>query len=386
MALNSAVLHGHLRVLIVGAGVAGLSLANALIQEGVQPTIVEISSDAFHRGVGMKIWPNALLALRTIGLDGSVIDAGRQQTKAYYMNQTGDILSVSDLTTKVATIPPHISIGRPALIEAIRPHNRADIRTGLTVVSLEQSDTEVEVRFSDDSMERYDLVIGADGLNSRIRRLLFRESEPKYLGINAWRTLVPLAPTDEQQPQVREADGFSGITFAVSPTQLYVSLLSRGQVKRDASTEAHFHYFRELCERFDAPLPSFPGRIENPEQVVFNPIHEVRLDNWHMGRVVLVGDAAHAMPPFWAQGASMAFEDVAVLFHAMKQCSTHQQAFAYYESKRQPRLRKIREIVAANGATMGLLPPENEEALTLYKELLANREEIRKAVLGFSIG
>lgn len=383
---SSKVLHADLRVLIVGAGVAGLSLANALIQEGVQPTVVDISSDAFYRGVGMKIWPNALLALRTIGLDEAVINAGQQQTKAYYMNQAGELLSIADLTPKAVTNPPHLSIGRPALIEAIRPPTGADIRTGLTIVSLEQSDIEVDVRFSDDSTEKYDLVIGADGLNSRIRSLLFMDSEPEYLGINAWRALVALAPTDEQQPQIREADGYSGITFAVSQTQLYVSLLSRGHVKRGASSEEHFQYFKDLCERFAAPLPSFPSRIENPEQIVFNPVHEVRLENWHVGRVALVGDAAHAMPPFWAQGASMAFEDVAVLFHAMKQFSTHQQAFAHYESRRQPRLRKIRKIVTANGATHGLLLPDNEEEMALYKKLLADREEIREVILGFSVG
>lgn len=382
---NSRVLQGDLRVLIVGAGVAGLSFASALVQEGIHPTIAEISADSFQRGVGMKIWPNALLALRTLGLEESVISAGRPQTKATYMNPAGEILSVSDLRPKTASSPPHLSIGRPALIEAIRPSNESSIRTELTVVSFEQSDNDVTVRFSDNSKEEYDLVIGADGLNSRVRSLLFRDSEPEYLGINAWRTLVPLMPTDELQPQVREGDGFSGITFAVNQTQLYVSLLSCGHVKRNTTAQEHFQHFRSLCGRFGDPFPSFPDRIEEPTQVVFNPIHEVRLDDWHLGRVALIGDAAHAMPPFWAQGASMAFEDVAVLFHAMKQFTTIQEAFAHYESQRQPRLRKIRKIVAANGVTHGLMPPADDEELTLYKELLADREEIRKAILGFSI-
>ena len=199
-------------------------------------------------GVGLIIWPHAVSILHSLGLDTPVIDAGIVRTKTTILDDHGTIERIIDLTQENASVAPNLGIERSALIKALTPAAGIDLRLGISIDRITYADDGVSVLFTDGTQQVFDFVVGADGLRSQVRSLLFPDLKPSYIEVNAWRTLIQRRPSDEPEMVVRRKAGIFGHTIPVNEQQTYVSFHRSGRVERDLSVDRHFEYFsRPVC-------------------------------------------------------------------------------------------------------------------------------------------
>ncbi|HXR25804.1 MAG TPA: FAD-dependent monooxygenase [Candidatus Binataceae bacterium] len=178
------------RILIVGAGIAGLTLAAGLARQGITPVIAEIADGLLTRGLGLFLTSNVFLALRRIGLDKTVIERGVVIEQQVQTDAAETPTRYHDFRLFNARYAPNIGIAREGLMAGLLTGVGAQIRYSNTIVSLDQAAGGVDVGFSDGTRGTYDLVVGADGTKSTVRKLVFPEIEPSYRSFCAWRTLM----------------------------------------------------------------------------------------------------------------------------------------------------------------------------------------------------
>ncbi len=310
------------KILIVGGGIAGLTAATALRRSGFEVDIVEINPKWSVYGVGIIQQSNVLRALDTIGLAEQCMAAGHPMGGVrFYDSQGHFVFEVPQPPLAGPKYPPGNGITRPRLHailqEAVRASG-ADVRLGLTVSTLAQSDEAVTVTFSDGTSAQYDLVIGADGLRSLIRRLVFGpEHQPMYVGQVCWRCNVP------RLPEVTTAWLFEGGKLGkagfipLAPDLMYILLVETpppGPPPRFPENRLAEAY-RERLAPFGGPVAEVRDRyITDSSEVNYRPFETLLVPPpWYRGRIVLIGDAAHSMTAHVAQGAAMAIEDAIVL-------------------------------------------------------------------------
>jgi 2-polyprenyl-6-methoxyphenol hydroxylase-like FAD-dependent oxidoreductase len=211
------------------------------------------------------------------------------------------------------------------------------IRHGLTITALEQHPDDVTVRFSDGAIERYDFVVGADGIRSTVRRMTFGDAPPRYCGQVGWRFLAP------RPAAIRGWTVFLGTrrTFLFVPvaddrvycyadisTDLPAEDLSQGRLER----------LRSLFSGFASPVVAVLAELDPATPIHVSPIEEVSDQRWGHGRVALIGDAAHAMSPNMASGAALAVEDALVLASLLAEAGGVPRIIPEFVRRRAPRV------------------------------------------------
>lgn len=307
-----------LRVLIVGAGIAGLSTAIALGRRGVHAQLVERSKHWDVYGVGIILQSNAIRALDALGLADACVAAGYPYSVSTHGDQAGNPFrdrpkpNVGD-----ARFPSSCGVQRRTLHRILSERAMdlgARVQLDCTIRGLQQSGQEVEVALSDGRCERFDLVIAADGTASATRRLVFGDmARPSFTGQGCWRFTTERSPAVDRAFFQHGPHGLAGL-IPVSQTQMYLLLLT-------AEPGNPWFAMQDLQRELSQRLAGFGGmvgqvgqRVPPGEDIVYRPLEPMLMPApWHSGRVVLIGDAAHSTTPHLAQGASMAFEDAVVL-------------------------------------------------------------------------
>ncbi|MBV8162023.1 MAG: FAD-dependent monooxygenase, partial [Acidimicrobiia bacterium] len=181
------------RVLVVGGGVGGLTLAIALRNRAIEVDLVEQADSWPALGAGLSIQPNGTRILRRLGLDVGVVNRGRVLDRWVFADQRGDLLCEIDLPSLWGDVGPFVGIARAALQDAlVECVDGVSCRLGTTVASIVDTGAKVDVTFTDGSSGAYDLVVGADGIHSSVRTLTFGEVVPTFAGHISWRSLAPL--------------------------------------------------------------------------------------------------------------------------------------------------------------------------------------------------
>lgn len=306
------------RILIVGGGIAGQTLACALALRGIGSEIVEIRPDWQIAGAAMTLQGNALRALRDIGLAGETVAAGWQggEHPVVFTDTLGETVLEPDLLNMVGPgYPPQIAIRRQALHEVLLRaviKAKAPIRMSTTVTSLQDKGSEVEARLTDGTTRGYDLVVGADGIRSTVRSLVFGDIQPGFAGFANWRALLP-RPRSVERMVWMWGNGRSVGVLPLDGNQIYVAGVTKEQNADRHPADVLAYLFREKFKSFGGVLPAVLERAEDGPWL-YTVMEEIKLGPpWYKGRVVLLGDAAHAACPFWAQGAAMAMEDAVLL-------------------------------------------------------------------------
>lgn len=333
----------EMRILVVGGGIAGLTLTGLLQQRGFKPTLVEQIPEYGTVGYVIVLWPSGSRILKGLGVYRSLLDVGLQCTTYNVSDEQGQMLhsySVQNVTEKYG---PMLSTYRPDLINVIKEAVDPDsIRMSTTVDKIDQTNDEVYVTFSDGTEETYDLVVGCDGVRSKTRDLVFGDVPLSYSGMTGWSFWVK--PNIAKTLQIAEYWG-TGKFFGIWPTKGRLSVFTsiRNNVQEPDPVESRIDRIQENFKNFGGLVPEILEGLDDPNEIFHGHYNDLRMKKWHKGRVVLVGDAAHAILPTAGGGVSMAMESAAVLVDEL--CRTDskyiEQAFESYITRRRSRVDKI---------------------------------------------
>ena len=195
---------------------------------------------------------------------------------------------------------------------AAMPH-----QLGVSLTALTQDDKRIRVSLSDGSSGDYDLVVGADGIYSTVRELAVKSSSPNYAGQMVWRSIIPTRPSGIVGMMVLMGEGcFFGVV-PMGEGYTYGFGAVDGQQLKDPLA-GRLERFRRRFAGFGEPVPAYLAALRCDVQLIVGPIEWVELDEWYRGRVVLIGDAAHAGPPHMGEGGCMAMEDALVLADCLR--------------------------------------------------------------------
>ncbi|MGK5739065.1 FAD-dependent monooxygenase [Micromonospora sp. URMC 103] len=320
-----------IRVLVVGGGVAGLATLRALRDWGATIDLVERTNGPADSGTGIYLTGNATRALGTLGLWEPIADVAVEITRQRSGNQHGRRLFDIDVATLWDGVGPCVSLPRAELHRALLAGvEHFPIRWGARPVAVAREGERVAVEFDDGGAERYDLVIGADGVNSTVRRLAFDGHAARPLGQYAYRWIAPRVD-DEPVWSVLLGRGTQFLTIPVSAEQTYCYY-------NDGAVADRPGWRDDLRATYAEPVTTMLEALDADDSTLHaGPNQEVVLDSWARGPVLLIGDAAHATSPNMAQGAAMALEDAVVLAESLTTAGTVAEALRAYEARRRPR-------------------------------------------------
>jgi 2-polyprenyl-6-methoxyphenol hydroxylase-like FAD-dependent oxidoreductase len=327
------------KVLVVGGGIAGLTTAAALYRYGFTTELVEQQPTWSVPGAGFVVHANGMRTLHALGLAQGVMSAGTVVRHWQFYDAQGCLLSDTDLTAVWGEVGPCIGIVRPLLHRALAK-GVADVpcRLGTAVTSLTQDDRGVTVAFSDGTSGAYDLVVGADGIRSTVRALTLGATPPTYLGAMNWRSVIPIRPAGLEsalQMHVDDARIFGLVTVGAGHTYAFAISI---EPRFHDPVEGRLERLRGRFANFNPRVQEYLAALERDDQIICSAMEWVPVEKVYRGRVVLVGDAAHASSPMLGQGGCMAMEDACVLAEELQAGATIEAALASFAKRRKPRV------------------------------------------------
>jgi 2-polyprenyl-6-methoxyphenol hydroxylase-like FAD-dependent oxidoreductase len=339
-----------MKVLVVGGGIGGLSTTLALRREGIDVDVVERDPEWGVYGVGIIQPGNALRALAALDLAHECVAAGHRIVgDRTWLGDGRTLIASHEWPPLVDGLPPGNGLTRPKLHELLTSRtlaSGADVRTGVTFAAIDDGAEAVEVTFTDGQRRSYDLVVGADGLYSKVREHLFGgELEPRPTGQVCWRYNLPRIDGLQEIWMFLGPDGSAGFV-PLGEELMYILTIETPMADQQAAIEregAAAVYRRRLAP-FGGPVAEVRELIADDQAVVLRPIENIIVPApWHRGRVVLVGDAAHGATPHCGQGAAQAIEDGIVLAEELGRGVALSQALDAFTARRYERCRTIVE-------------------------------------------
>lgn len=306
------------KALIVGGGIGGLSAAVGLREKGIEVELVEIQSEWMVYGVGIIQQSNVVRDMAHLGILDRYLPAGFPFEDVGLYDIEGNLNGrVPGKRLAGPQYPANVGISRLALhkvLIATALEKGVQIRLGLTVSHFDQSADDVGVRFSDGGYARYDFVVGADGVYSKVRELLFDDAyRPRFTGQGVWRHNFKRDPQIDHLASFNSPKANAGLVpLADDLMYMFVTSLEPGNPRMAPETLAQ--EMRHRLRDFGGLVGQLRDTIVDSSQVVYKPLEVVFVPgSWYRGRVLLIGDAAHATTPHLGQGAGMAIEDAVVL-------------------------------------------------------------------------
>jgi 2-polyprenyl-6-methoxyphenol hydroxylase-like FAD-dependent oxidoreductase len=306
-------------VLVVGGGIGGLSAAVALRRAGIRVDLVEINRDWKVYHIGIVVQANFIRAMAALGIAGQAIAAGFPYNGLSFQDLQGNVLrEIKGTNAGGERYPSHLGMSRPALHKVLTDAASAcgtHVRLGTTLTDIEQHDQGVHVAFSDGTSGDYDVLVGADGVYSKVRSTVFGGKwVPEFTGQGVWRYTVRRPKELTSSFYCVGLEGGKAGFIPLSPETGYIWL-----VQSEPGNPRHpEHRLAEILRERLAPCGGMMGRLReqivNPKLVVYRPLEALLMPApWYRGRVLLIGDAAHATTPHMGQGAAQAVEDAVVL-------------------------------------------------------------------------
>lgn len=381
--INTQPMSAAKKILIVGGGIGGLSAGIALRRAGLAAEIVELQQEFNLYGVGIIQQANALRALDALGVADETMRRGAPYGKVkmcaphgFQFGETG--------TPPIGRFPSHNGISRKILHEVLYEAALANgviFRMGVTVQKLENHPEQVQVTFTDGSQEVYDLIIGADGVNSKVRSLVFGHFTPHYINSSVWRYAFPRPAELETGYMFFGKKTRVGLIPMTADTMYLFVVSSEGEDNPHIPEEQLILRLKAYLAEYPAPMvQAVIPQITDPAAIIYRPLETLMTPApWYKNRVVLIGDAAHATIPQLGSGAALAIEDAVVLVELLQSEGEVDAALEKYMARRYERCKMVvdasttlseweqmewKGIPLPEGANMGALMGKTLMALT----------------------
>jgi salicylate hydroxylase len=376
-----------LRIAVVGGGIGGLAAALATARAGHSVTLVERAARFGEIGAGLQLAPNASAALEELGVLAAVQRTAVAPPALVMMDAlTGDQITSLDLRSAAYTerfthpyLVTHRTDLHSALLTACQEHPSITLRTGHTVTHVDQDASGARLHFAESStVLTADAVVAADGLHSRLRQALVGDGEPVCSRYVAFRGALPTEKMTGRMSQ--HAASESVMVWAGPRMHLVQYPVRRGELYNQVAVFESDHYTpdsddwgteAELEERFAGTCQTVRDALPLVSRDRRWPLYDrVPIDHWVHGRIVLLGDAAHPMLQYLAQGACQALEDAVALGQALGRCTDPADAFAAYADQRRERAARIQ----TNARRFGEICHLEGMGATLRNLLLGSRK------------
>lgn len=335
-------------MLVVGAGVAGLSAAIAMARRGIAVHVIDHVDAWRPSGAGLTLGAAALRVLQRLGVLDEVMQRGHTHDGIQVCDVQGQPLRfIRSPALPDAQVPGAGGILRSVLQDILRSQAQAwgvTLQLGLTVAQLQFTPDKVQAELSQGGVRDYDLVVGADGLSSALRSRYFLQApQVRFTGQGCWRVVLPRPTALNNRHFFLGGRHKVGLT-PVSDAQMYLFLLEHvpDNPWRDPADQVHI--LQQLLAGYGGVLAEVRDQLDAPSQVVYRPLEAHFLGKvWHHERLLLIGDAAHATTPQLAAGAAMGMEDGQVLGEELARPHTLAQALAAFAARRHDRCRLVVE-------------------------------------------
>jgi 2-polyprenyl-6-methoxyphenol hydroxylase-like FAD-dependent oxidoreductase len=344
------------RVLIVGAGIAGLAAAAALRRQAIDVDVLEVGRSWIVSGTGILQQANVVRAMASLGFGAEFLAAGFGFNRARHYDRQGTLLAETVLPRLAGfASPAMIGIARPALHQmllAAATRAGARVTLGASVADLHPVLGGVHVSCTSGTSQRYDLVVGADGLHSRVRQLAFgTKYRPQQLPQAVWSCMLRRHDDIDCLMVQTGPEGHCGVC-PVTPEDAYVYLTSNHVPDIDVARAALPALMRTRLGEYQGPVGALAPRIADGMAIACRRLETLCIaDDWYREHVLLIGDAAHACAPHLGQGAGMAIEDAVVLAEELGGSQPVAEALARFMARRRERVefiwRKSEELAAA---------------------------------------
>jgi salicylate hydroxylase len=345
------------RIAIVGGGLAGIATAQALKSFGIKAEVFEAAPALGEIGAAVNTSPQAVKALRAIGVGDGIAAVGHQSPGIYTRNMlTGEFLEFNDrfkLSERYGA--PYYSFHRADLLNALASGlEPTAIHLAHRLTGIEEREERITLNFANRTCFEAEYVIGADGVRSVLRRALYGADNPTYTGQMVWRSLLNAGdiPQETLEP--------TGHTQWVGPGRhLLAYKIRQGKLVNIVTQQDTDEWVEEGWstrgnpDEMRASFPNSEPRLEKLLSIVtecskWGLFTRPLTQNWGRGRVQLIGDAAHAMLPNAGQGACQAFEDAYILARWLDACGDPAEAFANFRRVRIPRVHGVQRLSFSN--------------------------------------
>lgn len=327
----------HTDAVVVGGGIAGLAISRQLHKAGIDVVTLERRAAFANEGFAINLPGNAIAALDEMGLGERIATLGRPTKRREYRDHRGRILFAIDEDAFWGQAHRPRCVKRNALMDMLREGLPDTVfRMSSQVEGIAMDASGVSVTTSGQEAFTGRIAIGADGVHSRTRALVFPDAATRaaMLSPSSWRFLAP-------------DPGIDCWTVWAGPSGLFLLIpLGNGEVYGWASSDIDAgHGLAEVFRQFPPEVRRTAGFLDaHPDSVHHSPLEEVRIPSWGNERVVLIGDAAHATAPVWAQGGALAFEDANALSAILAGSTDWSQAAARFEAARRERVAHVQAM------------------------------------------
>ena len=356
------------KVLIVGAGIGGLSAASCLMQAGFDVEIYEQARVLSEVGAGIQLSANAMHVMRYLGLDEAIINLGvRPGAFVFRLHDTGEIIQQFSLSEEHERQhgAPYIQIHRADLHDLLAENARKlkpdVIRLNKQAVGFSEEADGVELNLRDGTTTHGDILVGADGLKSIIARQIVGQISASYTGDAAWRITVPVErlPNNfiDQVMSVFMGPGGHAVCYYVRAGKIlnFVGIVETDDVSEESWTmKFPWEQLKDDYRGWHSTIQFIIDAADKDKCYRWSLHNRLPIRNWSTRRVTILGDAAHATLPYLAQGAAMAIEDGAVLARAIRQSATVPEALDLYQRNRVDRTARVVEQSTQNRALFHL--------------------------------
>lgn len=341
------------KILVVGAGIGGQSVAIGLKKAGFDVDVLEIQKEFNVYGVGIIQQANALRALDAIGVADEAIRRGSPYGKVKLCLPHGVQIGEAG-TPPIGKFPSHNGISRKILHDVLFEESLKvglKYKMGTTIKSIDNQLDKVDVTFSDDTNNTYDIVIAADGVNSKVRKLVFGEYKATYVGLSVWRYAFK-----------RPADLDTGYIFFNKKHKLGVIPMTADLCYifvNSAEGEDPLVPEGQLVERLKSYMSMYPikmvqeliPQVVDSKLVNYRALETLKMEApWFKNRVVVLGDAAHTTIPQLGSGAALAIEDAVVLVEELQKDGSVNEVFESYMKRRYDRCKMVVDVSETLGA------------------------------------